>query len=99
MNKQITIAYSVNNEAVNIPLYYTVSVSDNVHTIACNVNLSAFHAPAWLQLRKFEIRSILIGKNYSQLFSDDQQARNFDSVLFVDKAYGEIMKMEHTKVE
>lgn len=98
MSKDITISHRVNNEQLDIPLSYSVTMEEDIQVIACSVNLAHFHAPAWLQLRKFQIRSVLIGKTYQQLFSDDLQVRNFDAVQFVDKAYQEIMKMEHLKI-
>lgn len=98
MTKDIMITHKVNNEMLDIPLSYSVSVDENIHTIACSVSLGSFHAPAWLQLRKFQIRSVMVGKSYMQLFSDDMQVRNFDAVQFVDRAYREIMKVEHNKI-
>jgi hypothetical protein len=97
MSKDIMITHKVNNELLDIPLSYSVTMEEGIQVIACSINLSHFHAPAWLQLRKFQIRSMLVGKIYQQLFSDDMQVRNFDAVQFVDKAYQEIMKMEHYK--
>ena len=71
-------------------------MSDNTQTISCAVEGN--HFPIWLQLRKFEMQSTNEKNVYTPLFNETNNGKNLDTILFIDKAYVEIMKGEKLKV-
>lgn len=95
MNKRITIAFDVNKQANQIELSYNMITDDNVQTVYCEIAGHFKDIPAWLRLRKFELRSLVSGKGYTPLFTDDGQKRSIAAEQFIDKAYAEIMHKEN----
>lgn len=94
MAKEITIAYEVNGLEVSVLVTYHVEMAGDIQTISCTINTGSFHVPAWLQLRKFELKSILSDGCYMPLFTDNDNIKNINAILFIDKAYNEIMDKE-----
>lgn len=94
MAKEISINYEVNGTETAVPLNYIIEMIGAVQTIVCTVRTSGFHVPAWLQLRKFELKSVLSDGSYMPLFTDNSNIKNMDTALFIDKAYDEIMIKE-----
>jgi hypothetical protein len=94
MHKQITITFDVNNLPAPILLFYDVETDGNMQTITCTVNPDD-RLPEWLHARKFELRSWLSDGTYMPLYNDNEQLYNMDALLFIDKAYSEIMEQEH----
>jgi hypothetical protein len=97
MKKEISINYSVSASEATcvVPLNYTVEKAGKLLTISCLVATVSPNVFPWLQLRKFEIKSVLEGGGrYSVLFNDDNNARTIDTALFIDNAYASIMAKE-----
>lgn len=99
MEKEITISYEVNNSEVAVLVSYKIELNDDIQTISCMVNPGSFNVPQWLQLRKFELKSILSGDgDYMPIFTDNENIKNINAVLFIDKAYNDIMRKEKFKM-
>ena len=94
MNKRITIAFDVNKQANIIELSYDMIMDENVHTIYCEVTGEFKDIPNWLRLRRFELRSLISGDEYTPLFADNGERRSITAEQFIDKAYEEIMHRE-----
>ena len=99
MEKEITIQYEVNGNSVSVLVSYKIEANADIQTISCTVNPGSFNVPTWLQLRKFELKSILSDEgDYSPLFNDNENIKNINAVLFIDKAYNDIMAKEKFKM-
>ena len=94
MNKEITVLYNIGNREDAVLVSYVISMEQNIQTIACAITQVNFSSLHWLQLRKFELRSLLSAEGYMPLFNDNANIKNRDAVLFIDKAYHEIMNRE-----
>lgn len=90
----IDISYQANDIETTVNLSYMITMEGNVQTITCTVNTSRLNVPVWLQLRKFELKSILEDGSYAPLFIDNDNIKNVNSTLFIDKAYNSIMAQE-----
>ena len=96
MSKTITVSYSFRDVPADIQLSYSIQMAGNVQTIACSIVGNQF--PNWLQLRKFEMLSQKEQNVYVPLFSEINNYKNLDTVLFIDKVYTDIMQAEKMKV-
>jgi hypothetical protein len=97
MPKPITINCSFRDVASELQLTYTTQSVEALHTISCNV--VSDHIPNWLQLRKFEIASVHEKQGYVPLFNEINNEKNLDTILFIDKVYSDIMRLEKLKVK
>lgn len=98
MRKEITIDYEFNNKLIRVLLHYTVETDGHVQIITCHVVPALGINLEWLHTRKFELRSWLDDGNYQPLYTENQQLYNIDGVLFIEKAYREIMQRENYTV-
>lgn len=98
MRKEIDIQFSVNDIGETVPVSYTVEMNDDVQTINCMVNTGSFHVPTWLQIKRFELKSIYSDGCYAPLFTDNENIKNMHAALFIDKAYTDIMAKEKFKM-
>ncbi len=98
MEKEITVLYNTGSREDAVQVCYTIGMANGVQTISCSIRQINFHSLHWLQLRKFELRSILSAEGYMPLFSDNSNIKNRDAVLFIDKAYRDIMVKEKFKM-
>lgn len=98
MKRSIDITYTLtDNTSFEIPVRYEISKEGNLQRLDCIVDM--FTAiPSWLQLRKFQVTSQLIDGVYDALYNEENGSRNIDSMLFIDKAYVEIMRKEKIKI-
>ena len=97
MDKFITVSYSFRGTAIQIPLMYNIETAGNTQTIACIVDSKS--APQWLQLRKFDVISLKEKNFYIPLFNEINNEKNYDTVLFIDKVYADIMQTEKLAVK
>jgi hypothetical protein len=88
----------VNNQTTQVLIAYTIESLDDIQSIACTINPGSFNVPSWLQIRKFELKSIKSDEGYMPLFSDNGNIKNMDAVLFIDKTYDAIMQKEKFKI-
>ncbi len=95
MAKVITVSHEVDSQISKILLSYDIELDDNIQTISCTICSGSFHVPKWLQLRKFQLRSLISDNHYTPLFTDEPQVRTLRAISFIDKAYQEIMETEH----
>lgn len=96
MHKSIQIFYG-NNTDKFVELYYDTEMEEDIHVIHCSV-VENKTIPGWLHSRKFDLRSQYADGGYSLLFDDNVNINNMDSVLFIEKAYADIMKNEKLKM-
>lgn len=96
MIKELPVAFTVNETEVVIPVSYRIDMSGNVQTLTCWVGASS---PAWLAIRKFEYRSIMTDGLYTPIFEDNNQAKNINVVMFLDKVFEEVMEFENCPIE
>jgi len=94
MTKEIKVEFSINNIQETITVTYTVEMDDDIQSIHCVVNKGNFHVPGWLQIKRFELKSVYSDGYYSPLFTDNENIKNINAALFIDKAYADIMKKE-----
>lgn len=94
MVNNITVAHEVNGLETVVPVSYKIEMDGCIQTITCRVDASAFHVPAWLQLRSFVFRSSLANGRYTQLFSEYDDVKNIDTIMFIDKVYNGVMRLE-----
>ena len=99
MQKEITIDYRFNDKLIPVLLHYTVETDGNVQIITCHVVPVLGNNMEWLHTRKFELRSWIDDGTYEPLYTENQQLANIDGVLFIEKAYREIMQRENYKVQ
>lgn len=94
MIKKLDITHIVNGQEVIVNVSYRIRMEDNVQTISCIVNPDSYNVPTWLQMRNFELKSMLCDGEYDPLFTDNDNIKNIEAVLFIDKAYKDIMEAE-----
>lgn len=99
MRKEITVDYRFNNTPLHVLLRYDVETDSNVQIITCHVIPTIGSNLEWLHTRKFELRSWIDDGTYEPLYTENQQLHNIDGVLFIEKAYREIMQLENYKVQ
>lgn|SRR5690349_4461888 len=98
MKSFIRIAYTLPGHiACEIPLSYEIINDRDIQRVICIVDRFAVN-PSWLQFRKFQVNAQFIDGAYETLYNEDNDARNMDSMLFIDKAYADIMHKEKIKV-
>lgn len=85
------------DSAYEIPLNYEITKEGDLQRLDCTVDSFAV-IPSWLQLRKFNVNAQFIDGAYDALYSEENGARNIDSMLFIDKAYVDIMQKEKIKI-
>jgi len=95
MKKSIDIDYvsSAGHVKNRIPIFYELSLGDDVLTLYCYIDLHT-PQPSWMQMRKFQVKSQLVGAGYETLYNPDNDIKNVDCALFIDKAYADIMHKE-----
>ncbi len=96
MNKSITVSCVINDKENEIVLSYETQVFGDTHKIVCSVVGNTI--PNWLQLRKFEMASLKEKNKYIPLFNEINNGKNMATVLFIDKAYTDIMASEKLKI-
>lgn len=97
MTKNILVSYP-NAEDSPLKVKYKVSNSGKIKTINCVMSTDQT-IPNWLQLRKFDFRSLKEGKKYNLLFEEKKFEKNLDTVLFLDKVYEKIMTTANHTIE
>lgn len=99
MEKEISVSYEVNNTIITVLVAYKIELNEDIQTISCTVNPVSFTVPQWLQLRKFELKSIRSNDgDYMPIFTDNDNIKNINAALFIDRAYNDIMKKEKFKM-
>jgi hypothetical protein len=99
MRKEITINYEFDKAPINVLLRYDVETDGNLQTITCTVVPVLGSHLEWLHTRKFELRSWLSDGSYMPLYTENEQLYNIEGVLFIEKAYREIMHRENYTVQ
>ena len=96
MGKTISIPYELSSGEASfvIDLSYNIDKTDDSQTISCVIDTLHKNIPTWLQLRKFEIKSLYSKGKYVPLFNENNNVRNLDVTLFIDKVYSDIMIRE-----
>jgi len=94
MINEILVDFNVNGEDVQVPVSYKIEMAADIQLITCTVCPGTFHMPTWLQMRKFEFKSMLGNDGYMPLFTDNQSIKNINASMFIDKTYQEIMQKE-----
>ena len=98
MEKQITVLYKIGDREDAVQVCYSIATNQNIQTISCNIRQVNFGSLHWLQLRKFEMKSMQSSEGFMPLFTDNANIKNKEAVLFIDKAYNAIMSREHFKI-
>jgi len=93
MNDQIIIKHDADEQAYETVLSYSVTLEDNIQTIICKIVPKLSLTPIWMSIGEFTLRSMIIGKTYTPLYSDNN-SKNLNTASFIDKAYLAIMKKE-----
>jgi len=91
MNNKITISFTPDKIPVDVALTYNIDVADGMHTVHCSV---CAPYPQWLQLRKFNIASVIKKNGHELLFDAANADANLATSQFIDSAYDHIMKAE-----
>jgi hypothetical protein len=96
MSKSISISFGFGDAIFQIGLKYAIQVQENTQTISCSVE--GLQLPLWLQLRKFEVSSLNEQNVFVPLYNEVNNGKNMATVLFIDKAYFDIMRAEKLQV-
>lgn len=91
MNNRIIVSFMPDTTSVDIELTYNIDIADGMHTVHCSV-CAPF--PNWLQLRKFDVTSVIKKNQYELLFSAANNEANLATSLFIDSVYDNIMRAE-----
>ena len=98
MKRSISIAYTLPGQITcEIPLNYEITKDGDLQRLACTVDAFAV-IPSWLQFRKFQVNAQFTDGAYDALYNEDNNSRNVDSMLFIDKAYIDIMQKERIEI-
>ncbi|HTM67007.1 MAG TPA: hypothetical protein VL093_11840 [Flavipsychrobacter sp.] len=97
MNQSISVSYTTQGERYEVPLVYRIDKEAGILTVSCAVNMTTA-IPSWLQIRKFEVTAQLQQGRYCALYNANNDSRNIDCSLFIDKAYAAIMHCEKLNV-
>jgi hypothetical protein len=98
MEKEISVLYKIGSREDAVLVSYSIDMVSDIQTITCNIRKVSTNSLHWLQLRKFELRSMHSAEGYMPLFSDNSNIKNRDAVLFIDKTYRDIMAIEKFKM-
>lgn len=98
MEKEITVLYKIGNREDTVLVSYSIGMESGIQTISCNIRQIGTNSLHWLQLRKFELRSMQSVDGFMPLFSDNSNIKNRDAVMFIDKTYQDIMAREKFKM-
>jgi hypothetical protein len=96
MQKSIKIFYADDFEKF-VQLSYDIELDEDIQVIHCSIAADNKAVPYWLHPRKFDFRSQFTNGAYTPLFNDNENINNINSVLFIEKAYTEIMRNEKFK--
>ncbi len=91
MISSVLVAYPPESDH-KIEVLYTIDYAGDVQTINCSVDGKG--RPQWLQLRKFSMSSLREHGALVPLYSELNNSRNMDTMLFIDTVYSDIMKLE-----
>lgn len=96
MSSNISIDYGLagTDAAATIQLLYTVEINEGELSIGCLVEATKPHLLSWLQLRRFQIKSVFLDGAYFPLFNHENDVKTVDTALFIDVAYKAIMGKE-----
>lgn len=89
MTKKVLVSYPDLSDSP-LKVKYKISNSGGIKTINCVMSTDQT-LPNWLQLRKFDFRSLKAEGAYNLLFEEKKFEKNLDTVLFLDRVYEEIM--------
>lgn len=97
MQKNISVSYTHQSlhETYAIVVTYQIEQEGNISLISCSVSQEdPLPVPQWLQLKKFEVRTLFAAGVYIMLYNEKNHHSNLDTSLFIDKAYDDIMHEE-----
>ena len=101
MNKTISVGYTRQSgeESCTLIVTYQIEKQGSVSLISCSIAQEATAPqPQWLHMKKFEVKTVQQGNNYSMLFNEKNDAANLDTSMFIDKTLGAIMQQEKMKL-
>lgn len=96
MKKSINIPFTLNDKEVEVAIFYNTELDGETHIISCKVDVDNFdaHLWHWLEVRTFELRSMLLDDSYTQLYTENDNVKSSDTILFIECAYKHIMAQE-----
>lgn len=96
MKQSINVPFTINNKEVEVSLFYSIALEGATHTINCKVDVDNFdaHLWHWLEIRSFQLQSMILKDGYAQLYAENDNIKSSDTILFIECAYNHIMKQE-----
>lgn len=97
MTGNVSVPCMAGDEEIALPISYEIEMHDGVHVITCSMPGNA-RVPTWLHVRKFELRSIVEDAGYTPLYTYQENVKNMETLVFIEKAYELVMIKEQLKI-
>lgn len=97
MIRNVLVPCAISDKEVTLPIAYIIETVNGLLVITCSLANNA-QIPTWLQVRKFELRSIVEDSGYTPLYTYQENVKNMETLVFIEKTYELVMAKEKFKI-